>query len=218
MQIGRRGLAWRHSGEERAHQATMNIARFVPSFGAARLRCVFSGATVPVLYVVMVTVKFGVKRLTYLPRRGLRPQNLPTYLPTHLPTHLPTTTYLPTVACPYKSIEHGPGTLYSLPTAPLVLALPFRAAENRRAEKGERPRAAPGAMATPTLKLGMPVAAFSTSPARHVWRQIVDGSNLALRRSPPARGGPTYLPTCPARPAAAKPTYLPTYLSVTIPT
>jgi hypothetical protein len=168
-------------------------------------------------------VNFGVKRQTYLPTHPppRPPAAKPTYLPTYPPTYLPTTTYLPTVRLVrYKS--NSPGTLLSASSCSLCLV----AREYRRAvvffiervllvfETGAT-RDARRVCCFQAVRLVVFKARLVVEIARQVAR---NGSNLALRRSPPARGGPTYLPTCPARPAAAKPTYLPTYLSVTRPT
>ena len=106
----------------------------------------------------------------------------------------------------YKS--NSPGELYSLPTAPLVLALPFRAAKNRRAScshlylYGTREWTDGRERATTRWFLK---AKGSGLVARN-------GSNLALRRSPPARGGPTYLPTYLPTRRGPRPQNLPTYL------
>ena len=49
-------------------------------------------------------------------------------------------------------------------------------------------------------------------PTKDPSRVARTGSNLALRRSPPARGGPTYLPTYLPTRRGPRPQNLPTYL------
>ena len=139
----------------------------------------------------------------YLPVVARRRKELPTYLPTYLGTYLPPRTWPCGQRRPHCGWQQVDRLFHRARSPPRSCS--------RRERRHARRVCCFQAESQVVFK-----ARLVVEIARQVAR---NGSNLALRRSPPARGGPTYLPTCPARPAAAKPTYLPTYFkSVHTPT